>query len=111
MFFSPEMLEDLRFHTFSHDHEKFNYAPVCSLTDEQAAHLLTIIDQLTIIANHTDKELPNRHQTLLAQLAAGNGLYAWLQRIDNLLPILQARHRYDSQRIPRQQVTVQLFFL
>ena len=71
LFISPKMLDDLRFHTFSHDHEKFNYTPVCSLTDEQAAHLLTIVDQLDIIANHTDKELPHRRQTLLAQLAVG----------------------------------------
>ena len=71
LFISPKMLDDLRFHTFSHDHDKFNYAPVCSLTDEQAAHLLAIVDQLAIIANHTDKELPHRYQTLLAQLAVG----------------------------------------
>ena len=68
---SPKMLNDLRFHTFSHDYEKFNYTPVCSLTDEQADHLLAIVDQLIIIANHTDKELPHRYQTLLAQLAVG----------------------------------------
>ena len=37
LFISPKMLDDLRFQAFSHDHEKFNYAPVCSLTDEQAA--------------------------------------------------------------------------
>ena len=71
LFISLKMLDDLRFHTFSHDHEKFNYSPVCSLTDEQAAHLLSIVDQLDIIANHTDKELPHRYQTLLAQLAVG----------------------------------------
>lgn len=71
LFISPKMLDDLRFHTFSHDHEKFNYAPICSLTDEQAAHLLSIVDQLDIIANHTDQELPHRYQTLLAQLAVG----------------------------------------
>ena len=71
LFISPKMLDDLRFHIFSHDHEKFNYAPICSLTDEQAAHLLAILDQLVIIANHTDKELPHRYQTLLAQLAVG----------------------------------------
>ena len=65
------MFEDLRYHTFSHDHEKYNYAPVCSLTDEQAAHLLTIVDQLIVIGNHTDEEMPHRHQTLLAQLAVG----------------------------------------
>ena len=69
LFVSPKMFDDLRFHIFSHDHEKFNYAPICSLTDEQAAHLLTMLDQLDIIANHTDKELPHRYQTLLAQLA------------------------------------------
>ena len=70
-FISPKMFDDLRFHTFSHDYEKFNYAPVCSLTDEQATHLLSIVDQLIIIAKHTNEELPHRHQTLLAQLAVG----------------------------------------
>ena len=71
LFISPKMFDDLRFHTFSHDHEKFNYAPVCSLTDEQASHLLAIVDQLAIIANLSDKKLPHRYQTLLAQLAVG----------------------------------------
>lgn len=70
-FISPKMFDDLRFHNFSHDYKKFNYNPVCSLTDEQAAHLLSIVDQLIIIANHTEKELPHRHQALLAQLAVG----------------------------------------
>ncbi|MBO7068709.1 MAG: AraC family transcriptional regulator [Bacteroidaceae bacterium] len=70
-FISPKMFDDLRFHTFSHDYDKFNYTPVCSLTDQQAAHLLTIVDQLCIIANHTEEELPNRYQVLLAQLAVG----------------------------------------
>ena len=70
-FISPKMFDDLRFHTFSHDYEKFNYAPVCSLTDEQAAHLLAIVDQLIVIANHTDEELPHRYQALLAQLVVG----------------------------------------
>lgn len=71
LFISPKMFDDLRFHTFSHDYEKFNNAPFCSLTDEQAAHLLAIVDQLAIIANHTDEDLPHRYQTLLAQLAVG----------------------------------------
>ena len=69
MVISPKMLDDLRFHTFSHDHEKFSNAPVCSLTDEQAAHLRSIADQLETVANLTDKEFPHRYQTLLAQLA------------------------------------------
>jgi hypothetical protein len=71
LFISPKMLYDLRFQTFSHDQEKFNYAPVCSLTDEQATLLLAIVDQLDIIANYTDKELPHRYHALLAQLAVG----------------------------------------
>ena len=70
-FISPKMFDDLRFHNFSHDYEKFNYSPVCSLTDQQAAQLLAILDQLSFIANHTDKELPHRYQVLLAQLAVG----------------------------------------
>lgn len=68
---SSGLLDDLRYHTFSHDSAKFNNAPVCSLTDKQASHLLTIIDQLDIIAAHTDEEMPHRYQTLLAQLAVG----------------------------------------
>ena len=71
LFISPKMLEDLRFHFFSHDHDKFNYTPVCSLTDEQAQHLLGFLNQLDIIAKHTDQEMPHRYQALLAQLAVG----------------------------------------
>ena len=80
LFISPKMLDDLRFHTFSHDYEKFNSAPFCSLTDEQATQLLTIVDLLEIIASHTDKELPHRYQTLLAQLAVGYELLNYYRR-------------------------------
>ena len=79
-FISPKMFDDLRFHTFSHDYEKFNHAPLCSLTDEQAAHLLAIVDQLIIIANHTDDEMPHRYQTLLAQLAVGYEFLSFYRR-------------------------------
>lgn len=71
IFISHKMIDDLRFHNFSHDYEKFNYAPVCSLTDEQATHLLSIIDQIIVIANHTEEEMPHRYQTMLSQLAVG----------------------------------------
>ena len=71
LFISPKMFEDLRFSTFSHDFEKYNYAPVCSLTDKQAAHLLAIVDMLAVIASHTDEEMPHRYHALLAQLAVG----------------------------------------
>ena len=71
LFISPKMIEELRFNTFSHDHEKYNYAPVCSLTDTQASHLLAIVDLLISIANLSDEEMHHRKQTLLAQLAVG----------------------------------------
>ena len=93
-FISPKMFDDLRFHTFSHDYDKFNYAPVCSLTDEQATHLLTIVDQLSIIANHTDKELPHRYQALLAQLAVG---YEFLNFY---------RHEQDKQWMANRQADI-----
>ena len=79
-FISPRMFDDLRFYTFSHDYAKFNNAPVCSLTDEQAAQLLAIVDQLTIIANHTEEELPHRYQALLAQLAVGYEFLNYFRR-------------------------------
>jgi AraC-like DNA-binding protein len=79
-FISPKMFDDLRFHTFSHDYEKFNYAPLCSLTDEQAEHLLSIVDQLAVIANLTDEEMPHRYQTLLAQLAVGYEFLCYYRR-------------------------------
>ncbi len=79
-FISPKMFDDLRFHTFSHDFEKFHYAPVCSLTDEQAEHLLSIVDQLVIITNLTNEEMPHRYQTLLAQLAVGYEFLSYYRR-------------------------------
>ena len=85
LFISPKMFDDLRFYAFSHDYEKFNYAPVCSLTDEQAAHLLAIVDQLNVIANHTDRELPHRHQVLLAQLAVGYEFLNYYRREQDML--------------------------
>lgn len=33
--------------------------------------LLSIVNQLIVIANHTDEEMPHRYHTLLAQLAVG----------------------------------------
>lgn len=80
LFISPKMIEDLRFNTFSHDYEKFNYAPVCSLTDKQVKQLMDIFNQLVYIANHTEKQLPHRHQTLLAQLAVGYELLNYYRR-------------------------------
>ena len=64
LFISPKMLDDLQFNIFSHDIEKFNYAPICSLTDEQAAHLLNIVEysrgdrHLGYSSRHTQVPVP-----------------------------------------------------
>ena len=68
LFISPKMLDDLRFQTFSHDHEKFNYAPICSLTDDQAAYLLGSSEPTSFyrffkrVAGVTAKQYRDGHQ-------------------------------------------------
>ena len=68
---SPKLFHDVRLSTFTHDFAKFHHAPVCSLTDEQAQHLIAIADQLNFILSHTEEELPQRRHMLMAQLAVG----------------------------------------
>jgi len=68
---SKKMFQDLRFHTFSHDYEKFNSSPICSLTDQQAEHMMSLVAQLEKIMSYTDKELPHRHNMLMALMAVG----------------------------------------
>lgn len=71
IFISPRMFKDIRFNYLSHDFEKFNYNPVCILTDEQRNNLLAILDVLIAITNQSDREMPHRYQALLAQLTVG----------------------------------------
>lgn len=61
----------LSFHSFSHDAAKYHSAPFCHLTPEQAKHMMDLTDQLEIIANHTESELPHRKEMLLAILSIG----------------------------------------
>ena len=68
---SAEMFEDVKAHTFSHDHDKFNYAPVCRLTDEQAQRVMALNEILEAIASHDNNDLQLRHQMLLSHLAVG----------------------------------------
>jgi len=68
---SPKLFDELRASIFSHDYQKFDKAPLCELTDEQAQRLQGFMDQLAAIANIDEKDLPHRHQILLAQLAVG----------------------------------------
>jgi hypothetical protein len=48
----------------------------------------------TKIANHTEKQLPHRHQTLLAQLAVGYELLNYY------------RHGYDREAVPRERTII-----
>lgn len=71
IYISAKLFDDLKLQTFSHDYQKFKYAPLCSLTEEQANRLLAIAEQLEVIAGYTEQEMPHRYQALLAQLAVG----------------------------------------
>ena len=68
---SAEMFEEVKAHTFSHDHDKFNYAPICRLTDEQAQHVMALNDIMEAIASHDTNDLQLRQQMLLSHLAVG----------------------------------------
>lgn len=62
---------DLRIHSFSHDYNKFNESPFCTLKPEQAQRMLQFADHIESIARHSEEELPHRYQMLLALLAIG----------------------------------------
>ncbi len=62
----------LSFHSFTHDAVKYHFAPLCHLTPEQAQHMMALSDQVEIIANHTEAELPHRKEMLLAILSVGH---------------------------------------
>ena len=68
---STEMFNEARVHAFSHDHDKFNYAPKCHLTDKQAKRIMALNEVLEAIASHNAKDLQLRHQMLLSHLAVG----------------------------------------
>lgn len=68
---SSKIYYELKFHSFSHDSDKFNLTPICHLTPRQAQHMMALLDQLEIIANHSDAELPHRDKMLLSVLSVG----------------------------------------
>ena len=68
---SAEMLNELKAHAFSHDSDKFNYAPRCHLTDVQAKRVMAILELLEAIASHDHNDLQLRRQMLLSHLAVG----------------------------------------
>ena len=71
VFISAEMVSELKTHAFSHDSDKFNYAPYCHLTDVQARRVMALLESLEAIASHDLSDLQLRRQMLLSQLAVG----------------------------------------
>ena len=68
---STEMYSELKTHAFSHDFDKFNYAPCCHLTDVQAKRMIALLELLEAIASHDHYDLQLRRQMLLSHLAVG----------------------------------------
>ncbi len=66
---SAKMFNEVKAHAFSHDHDKFNYAPKCHLTDVQAQRVMALNELLEAIASHDSKDLQLRQQMLLSHLA------------------------------------------
>ena len=57
---SAEMVSELKGHTFSHDSDKFNYAPKCHLTDVQVKRMMALLELLETIASHDRNDLQVR---------------------------------------------------
>ena len=62
VFISAEMFKEVKAHTFSHDHDKFNYATICRLTDKQAKRIMALNEITEVIASHNHNDLQLRQQ-------------------------------------------------
>ena len=71
VFISAEMFSELKTRAFSHDSDKFNYAPHCHLTDVQAKRVKALLELLEAIALHDLNDLQLRRQMLLSHMAVG----------------------------------------
>ena len=71
VFISAKMFIDVKAHCFSHDHDRFNYAPICRLTDVQAQRVMALNEISGAIASHDSNDLRLRRQMLLSHLAVG----------------------------------------
>lgn len=84
---SQEMLTLLRPHLFSHDYEKFHFAPVCQLDEEQSKRLLYIFYLLDVVAKHDYQDLALRQQLLISLLSVGYEFINYYRReMDKQLP-------------------------
>jgi len=65
--FFQEVLQGVSYHNANLYHARPDY----TLTEEQVTKLMQVLDLLDTVSKHTEKEIPNRRQLLLAQLAFG----------------------------------------
>lgn len=92
---SSELLKDINAYLFSHDTDKFNSAPSCQLTDEQADRVMALSKLLSAIAMHDTTDLQLRRQMLLTQLAVGYEFVNYYRKEqDRLLPDSQTAALY-----------------
>ena len=66
---SMEMLNEMRANAFSHNSDRYNYAPKCHLTDVQAKRVMELMELLEAIALHDSSDLKLRRQMLVSHLA------------------------------------------
>ena len=71
MVLSHKLFDELQFHVFSHDFEKFNIAPISPLSAEQTQQIKSITDQIAFVAAHSEEEMPNRYSMIISLLAVG----------------------------------------
>jgi AraC-like DNA-binding protein len=71
MLISQRLLKDLQYRVFSHDYDKFNTFPICTLTETEARRIMDFVEQLEAVLRHTDEELPHRYDMLIAILSVG----------------------------------------
>ena len=80
VFISAEMFREMESRSFSHDSDKFNYAPYCHLTDVQAKRMMALNDLLSAIASHDTNNLQWRRQILLSQLTVAYEFITYYRR-------------------------------
>lgn len=85
LLFDPSKFTDSELQFNKRDLEYLHQAPLCHLTDEQAANLLSIARVIEYIVSRTEEELSNKHRLLEAQLTLAYELY------------ISIRHKQDQE--------------
>lgn len=84
LMFDPSKFADSVLKFDAKDMELIYQAPICHLTDEQAANLLSITNVIAYIISRTEEELPRKHRMLEAQLTLAYELYISIRHEQDL---------------------------